>query len=57
MRNKELVINKLERVDSYLKKLNFYVNTNDQRSAKESIISIKELNSDILTLLNTETQN
>jgi hypothetical protein len=48
MRNKELVINKLERVDSYLKKLNFYVNTNDQRSAKESIISIKELNSDIL---------
>ena len=57
MRNKDLVINKLERVDSQLKKLNFYVNTNDQRSAKESITSIKELNSDILTLLNTETQN
>lgn len=57
MRNKDLVINKLERVDSHLKKLNFYVNTNDQRSAKESITSIKELNSDILTLLNTETQN
>ena len=57
MRNKLLIQQKLERVDSELGRLNFFIKTNDQRSSRESVEVIKEIHSDINTLLNREIQD
>ena len=57
MRNKISITNKLERIDSELQKLNFFVKSRDRDSSLQSIGYIKEIYSDILTLLNTETQD
>jgi len=57
MRNKLLIQQKLERVDSELGRLNFFIKTNDQRSSRESVGVIKEIHSDINTLLNREIQD
>ena len=57
MRNKISITNKLESIDSELQKLNFFVKSRDRDSSLQSIGYIKEIYSDILTLLNTETQD
>ena len=57
MRNKISIINKLERVDSELNKLNYFVGRGEQQSAKSVITRIKELNNDIQTFLSKETQD
>jgi len=57
MRNKISITNKLESIDSELQKLNFFIKSGDRDSSLQSIGYIKEIYSDILTLLNTETQD
>ena len=57
MRNKISIINKLERVDSELTQLNYFIGRGEQQSAKSIITRIKELNNDIETFLSKETQD
>ena len=57
MRNKMSIVSKLERVDSELNKLNYFVGRGEQQSAKSVITRIKELNNDIQTFLSKETQD
>lgn len=57
MRNKISIGNKLEEVDSQLQKLSFFIKTGDGGSSLSTITTIKELFSDVTTLLNTETQD
>ena len=57
MRNKLLIEQKLEKIDSELGRLNFFIKTNDQRSSRETVNTIKEIHSDINTLLNREIQD
>ena len=57
MRNKNLIINKLERIDSKLKVLNFHIGTNNRDESYNSLDIIKSTLGDIKVLLNTETQD
>lgn len=57
MRNKTLVITKLERIENKLRNLNFSINTNNRGEALSSLTTIKDYLSQINTLLNTETQD
>ena len=56
MRNKTLIITKLERIESNLKKMNYFIGRNERSDAYKSLDSITEEISNIKTLLNTETQ-
>lgn len=56
MRNKTLIITKLERIESNLKKMNYYIGRNERQDAYKSLDFITEEISNIKTLLNTETQ-
>ena len=57
MRNKILIQNKLDRIDSLLQKLSFFVKSREQGEALNTLNDIKEIRGDIGTLLNTETQD
>ena len=57
MRNKDLVSNKLERIESKLKVLNFHIGTNNRDEAYTSLDTITNTINEIKTLLNTETQD
>lgn len=57
MRNKNLISNKLDRLESELRKLNFAIGTNDRTTSYNHLDKAKEIISDINTLLNRETQD
>lgn len=57
MRNKISIINKIESIEINLKKLNFHIGTNDRGEAYSNLKEISSTISDILTFLNTETQD
>ena len=57
MRNKTLIINKLERIESNLKKMNYFIGRNERPDAYKSLDFITDEISNIKTLLNTETQD
>lgn len=57
MRNKTLLTRKLERMERYLKNIEYNMNRNDRRAAKQTIDEALEKLSDMQTLLNTETQD
>jgi len=57
MRNKNLITTKLEKIDSRLRVLNYHIGTNNRPKAYECLDGIKELMSEITTLLNRETQD
>ena len=57
MRNKDLISNKLERIESKLKILNFHLGTNNRDEAYTSLDTITSTINEIKTLLNTETQD
>ena len=57
MRNKDLISNKLERIESKLKVLNFHIGTNNRDEAYTSLDTITSSINEIKTLLNTETQD
>lgn len=57
MRNKNLITNKLERIESKLKVLNFHIGTNNRDEAYSSLDDIVSRIEEIKTLLNTETQD
>lgn len=56
MRNKDLVIKKLEKIDSKVRVLNFHIGTNNREESYSSLDVIRNTISEIKTLLNTETQ-
>ena len=56
MRTKQLVSNKLDKIDSHLKQLKHTLNTNDRDSSYNYLKDVSEIISDINTLLNRETQ-
>jgi len=56
MRTKQLVSNKLDRVESQLRQLKHTLNMNDRDSSYKYLNDISEIISDINTLLNRETQ-
>lgn len=57
MRNKVLISNKIDRLESELRKLNYTIGTNDRDSSYRHLDEAKNLISDINTLLNRETQD
>ena len=57
MRNKTIIGNKLEEVDSELQKLSYFIKSGERNSSLATISRIKETFSDVVTLLNTETQD
>lgn len=57
MRNKILILNKLEKIESNLKKMNFFIGRNERSNAYRSLDYVTEEVSNIKTLLNTETQD
>ena len=56
MRNKVSISNKLDRLESELRKLNYTIGSNDRDSAYSSLDKANVIISDINTLLNRETQ-
>lgn len=56
MRTKQLVSNKLDKIDSHIKQLKHTLNTNDRDSSYKYLKDVSEIISDINTLLNRETQ-
>lgn len=57
MRNKVLITTKLEKIESNLRKLNFYIGRNERIESYKVLDIIGESISNIKTLLNTETQD
>lgn len=57
MRNKDLISNKLERIESNLRILNYHIGINNRDEAYKSLDRINGVMSEINTLLNTETQD
>ena len=57
MRNKNIIQNKIERIESYISKLNFSIGVLDRRDSYTSLDQIKDLISQIKTYLNTEEQD
>jgi hypothetical protein len=57
MRNKDLILAKLEKIDSSLRGLNFHIGRNERDNSYKELDKIKEINSEIVSLLNTETQD
>jgi len=57
MRNKDLISNKVSRIERYLKNIQFNINRNERNEATKTITEAIEKLGDIQTLLNTETQD
>jgi len=57
MRNKEIVENKLEKVNSEIKLIGYHIKRNELDEAFLKVTEVLEKTSDIQTLLNTETQD
>lgn len=57
MKNKQVILNKIERLERVIKNIEYNLNTNNRREALESFNNLKEKLSDIQTLINTEVQN
>ncbi len=57
MRNKVAISDKLDRLESSLRKLNYTIGTGERNSSYEYLDSANRLISDINTLLNRETQD
>jgi len=57
MRNKDLISNKVSRIERYLKNIQFNINRNERNEATKTITEAIEKLDDIQTLLNTETQD
>lgn len=57
MRNKDLIIKKLEKIDSKVRVLNFHIGTNNREESYNSLDILRNTISEIKTLLNTETQD
>lgn len=57
MRNKEVVQNKLERLEAEIKLIGYNIRTANQEIAFEKVGKVLEDLSDIKTLLNTESQD
>lgn len=57
MRNKDLIIKKLEKIDSKVRVLNFHIGTNNREESYSSLDILRNTISEIKTLLNTETQD
>jgi hypothetical protein len=56
MRNKQVISDRLDRIESELRKLNYTIGTNDRDTSYESLDRISSIISDINTLLKRETQ-
>jgi hypothetical protein len=56
MRNKTIISNKLDKIESYLSKLNYTIGTLDRDSSYKNLDGIKALVIDINSLLNREVQ-
>lgn len=57
MRNKVSISDKLDRIESELRKLNYTIGVNDRDSSYNHLDKVNRLVSDINTLLNRETQD
>lgn len=57
MRNKVSISNKLDRVESELRKLNYTIGVNNREASYSHLDKVTSLISDINTLLNRETQD
>jgi len=57
MINKVTISNKLDRLESELRKLNYSIGTNDRNASYHYLDEASTLISDINTLLNRETQD
>lgn len=57
MRNKNLIGNKILRVERYLKNISYNINRNERNEAQATIKETLEKLEEITTLLNTETQD
>jgi len=56
MRNKISIQNKLEKIELLSKSLNFYIGRMERKEAYKVLDDINYIISDIITFLNTETQ-
>ena len=56
MRNKQVISDKLDRIESELRKLNYTIGTNDRDTSYEHLDKLTSMISDINTLLKRETQ-
>ena len=57
MRNKVSISDKLDRIESELKKLNYTIGVNDRKASYIHLDRVNSLISDVNTLLNRETQD
>ena len=57
MRNKDLFEQKLERFESEVKKMGYYIHKNELNAAYELVENLLEKLADMRTLLNTEHQD
>jgi hypothetical protein len=56
MRNKQVISDKLDRIESELRRLNYTIGTNDRDTSYEHLDKLTSMISDINTLLKRETQ-
>lgn len=56
MRNKQVISDKLDRMESEIRKLNYTIGTNDKKASYEHLDRVSSMISDINTLLKRETQ-
>jgi hypothetical protein len=56
MRNKQVISDKLDRIESELRRLNYTIGTNDRDASYERLDKLTSMISDINTLLKRETQ-
>lgn len=56
MRSKQVISDKLDRIESEVRRLNFTIGTNDREASYEHLDKISSIISDINTLLRRETQ-
>lgn len=56
MRNKQVISDKLDRIESELRKLNYTIGTNDRDTSYKHLDKLTSMISDINTLLKRETQ-
>lgn len=57
MRNKELVVLKLERVEAQVKLIGYHIHRNELPQAYDLVAAVTEKIQDVFTLLNTEDQD
>lgn len=54
MKNKELLINKIESIQSKLKVMNFHIGVNDREKSYEILDTISTLILEVLTMINRD---